>query len=177
MESKSRKVTIEGLPPGILMHAFPMQPIPGFEKMEPEEQAKHAEYRTPEGKLHVPGINIQRAFVNGGKFVKGKGRASLMNTVAACVFVSPPHVILNKQKYEIDSRPVVNPTTKGRIIRNRPWFQDWKLSFEVEWDPTLISDAQMREVVDHTGSRVGILDFRPACKGPFGRFIVTHWTD
>lgn len=31
------------------------------------------------------------------------------------------------------------------------------------------------EIVDAAGSRIGIGDFRPACKGPFGRFVVTSW--
>jgi len=29
--------------------------------------------------------------------------------------------------------------------------------------------------VDDTGQRVGLLDFRPEKKGPFGRFVVTRW--
>jgi hypothetical protein len=30
-------------------------------------------------------------------------------------------------------------------------------------------------VIDAAGKRVGLGDFRPACKGPFGRFVVTNW--
>jgi len=33
----------------------------------------------------------------------------------------------------------------------------------------------LRHIVDDAGSRVGLLDFRPERKGPFGRFIVIEW--
>jgi len=29
--------------------------------------------------------------------------------------------------------------------------------------------------VDAAGKRIGLGDFRPDCKGPFGRFVVTKW--
>jgi hypothetical protein len=35
----------------------------------------------------------------------------------------------------------------------------------------------MREIVDAAGKRVGLGDFRPACKGPFGKFVVVQWKD
>ena len=35
----------------------------------------------------------------------------------------------------------------------------------------------MREILDAAGKRIGLGDFRPARKGPFGKFTVTHWTE
>jgi hypothetical protein len=32
-----------------------------------------------------------------------------------------------------------------------------------------------REIVDAAGKRIGLGDFRPATKGPFGKFVVTSW--
>jgi hypothetical protein len=34
-----------------------------------------------------------------------------------------------------------------------------------------------REVVDAAGKRIGLGDFRPDCKGPYGRFSVTRWQE
>ena len=70
---------------------------------------------------------------------------------------------------------VVMPATKGRIVRYRPRLNQWKVSFDIEFDNTLITETQLRRVVDDAGSRVGLLDFRPERKGPFGRFIVIDW--
>jgi hypothetical protein len=160
----------------LLMHAFPMEPIEALEKKTKEEQAEYAAYRDPEsGELYIPGIAIQRALVGAAVYSKGKGRASLQKVVAACVIVSPERCGLGIKDYIIDSRPVVVPATKGRIIRHRPRLDGWKVTFEIEYDDTLLTDKQLRKVVDDAGSRVGLLDFRPERKGPFGRFMVTEW--
>jgi hypothetical protein len=146
-----------------------------LEKKTPEEQAEIAAYRTPDGELYLPGVAMQRALVQGAAFSKGKGRASLQKEVCAGVLVSPEYAVLTPQTFAVDSRPVVVPATKGRVMRHRPRFDQWEASFAVEYDETLLTEAQLRRVVDDTGSRVGLLDFRPERKGPFGRFMVTAW--
>ena len=94
---------------------------------------------------------------------------------AACLLVTPEYVDLGMTQYVIDSRAVVVPVTKGRIVRHRPRIDEWKVTFNLEWDDTLLSNDELRKIVDNTGARVGLLDFRPEKKGPFGRFIVTKW--
>ncbi len=169
-------VTIEGISP-LLMHSFPMVPIDAIEKKSKEDQAEYAAYRDPDTKeLYVPGVAIQRCLIQAATFSKGKGRASLQKEVAASVIVTPERISLGTKTYSIDSRPVVVPATKGRIIRHRPRFDKWKLDFVVEYDPTLMTVIQLRKVIDDAGSRVGLLDFRPEKKGSFGRFIVVKWS-
>jgi hypothetical protein len=162
----------------LLMHAFPLVPIEALDKKPVAEQAELAAYRDPDsGQLYVPGINIQRALVAAAAFSKGKGRASLQKQVAACVLVTPERVLLGAKDYVIDSRPVVIAATKGRIVRHRPRLDSWKLTFTVEWDATLLTPQQVRHVIDDMGTRVGLLDFRPERKGPFGRCVVTSWEE
>lgn len=172
--SKKIGATIKGISP-LLMHAFPLAPIEAFDKKSPEEQAELCAYRDPEGHLFIPAINLQRAFVSGATYSKGKGRSSLQKIVAACVILSPERLALGTDVFTIDSRPIVVPATKGRVMRHRPRLDSWQVQFELEFDDTLLNETQMRRVVDDTGSRVGVLDFRPERKGPFGRFIVTAW--
>ena len=173
---KSVKLTIEGLPPGLLLHRFPMEPVEALEKKPPAEQAEIAAYREPEtGDLYFPGINVLRAFVNGASYVKGKGRGSLVKVAAGCLSVEPERLSFGVETYVVDSRPVVMPATKGRVLRHRPRLDSWKLSLTLGYSDTLISAKQLRELVDATGSQVGIGDFRPATKGPFGRFVVVSW--
>lgn len=160
----------------LLMHAYPMVVIEGLDKKLPMEQAEHAAYRDPDTKmLYVPGIALQRALVNGAVFSKGKGRASLQKLVAACVLISPERLSLGVKPFALDSRPVVIPATRGRIVRHRPRLDEWAVKFSLEYDDVLLTEAQIRKVVDDTGTRVGLLDFRPEKKGPFGRFMVTEW--
>jgi len=174
MTTKEISITIEGISP-LLMHSFPMEEIKAIEKKSPAEQAEIAAYRDPDTKwLYVPGMAVQRALIAGATYSKGKGRASLQKPVAACVIISPERIPLDGD-YVIDSRPVVVPATGGRIIRHRPKLPAWKISFEIEFDDELLKESELRQVVDDTGKKVGILDFRPEKKGPFGRFVVTKW--
>jgi hypothetical protein len=160
----------------LLMHAYPLIPVEGLEKMTPADQAEHSAYRDPDSKsLYIPDVNIQRSLVAAATFSKGKGRASLQKVVAASVFVSPERVDLGTKEYVVDSRPVVIASTRGRIVRHRPRLDTWQCEFSIEFDDLLVTEIQLRRVVDDAGRLVGLLDFRPACKGPFGRFIVTKW--
>ncbi len=158
------------------MHKFPLDPIKSIEKLSKEEQAEHSAYIHPKtGNLYIPALNLQRAFVAGATFSKGKGRATLQKPFAACVSISPEYLDLDTKKYEIDARPVVVPATQGRIVRYRPRLDKWGISFEIQYDPMLVTETELRQVVDDTGVRVGVLDFRPERKGPYGRFVVTSW--
>ena len=174
---KTVNVTIKGKSP-LLMHAFPLVPIEALEKKSPQEQAEYAAYRDPTtGELYIPGVAFQRALVAAAAYSKGKGRASLQKIAAACLLVSPERASLgNGTEYTVDSRPVVVPATKGRIMRHRPRLDEWECSFEIEFDENLLTEAQVRRIVDDAGSLVGLLDFRPANKGPFGRFMVVEWS-
>lgn len=172
---KEIAVTIKGTSP-LLMHSFPMVVREGIEKASPEEQAEAHVYRHPDtGRLHIPGVNIQRGIVAAATFSKGRGRGSLQKAAAAGVFVREPYCEITPQTYVVDSRPVVIAATKGRIIRHRARFDEWEVSFTVEYDEVLLKPTEMRKVIDDLGQRVGLLDFRPAKNGPFGRFIVTRW--
>lgn len=175
MAIKTIAVTIKGKTP-LLMHKYPMVPPPiPIEKMTPGDAAEFVSYRRKDGELYIPGINIQRALIGGATYSKGKGRASLQKPASACLMVTPEHIGLGTKDYEIDSRPVVVPATKGRVVRHRPRLDAWECAFELEYDQNLLTEAQVRQIVDDTGERVGLLDFRPEKKGPFGRFMVTAW--
>ena len=175
MTTKTVQVRITGKSP-LLMHQYPMEPIEALEKKSPAEQAEYAAYRDPPtGELYIPGVALQRALVSGATYSKGKGRGSLQKAAAACLMVNPQRIGLGTKEYEIDARPVVIPATKGRIIRYRPRLDEWSVEFELEYDDTMLTNDQVRTIVDNTGQRVGLLDFRPEKKGPFGRFNVTSW--
>ena len=174
MAIKTVKVSIKGKT-ALLMHQFPLDPVEALDMKPKEEQAEIAAYRDPDTEeLYIPGVNIQRALVAGATYSK-KGRMTLQKIAAATLLVSPERVSLGTKDYIVDSRPVVIKATKGRVIRHRPRLDNWTCTFELEYEDTLMKEEQVRKVVDDTGERVGLLDFRPACKGPFGRFMVTSW--
>lgn len=172
---KRVSIEIKGVSP-LLMHRFPMEPIEAIEKKSPQEQAQLALYEQ-DGIPYIPGVALQRALVQGATFSKGKGRGTLQKNVAAGVLLEEAQLPLPTKHWELDARPVTIPATKGRIVRYRPRFDTWQVAFTVSYDETLLTEDQLRRVVDDTGSRVGVLDFRPEKKGPFGRFVVVRWGD
>lgn len=169
------KVTIRGTSP-LLMNRFPLEPVEHMDKKSKEEQAEIAAYRIPETQeLFIPGVAVQRALISAATYSKGRGRASLQKTAAACLLVDPECIPIGTKKYDIDSRAVVIPATKGRIIRHRPRVNEWKATFKLEWDEDLLTEQQVKTVVEDMGKRVGLLEFRPERKGPFGRSEISKW--
>ena len=174
---KNLTVTIKGLSP-LLMHRFPMEPIAGLDKKPAIEQAEVCLYVDPKtGRPYIPGENIHRALISAAAYSKGKGRASLQKQVSAALFVDTMVCLVEGSPWVVDSRPVVVPATKGRIVRHRPRFDEWETTFDVSYDDVLLSAVQVREIIDNCGARTGLLDFRPEKKGPFGRFMVTSWEE
>ena len=95
---------------------------------------------------------------------------------AAGMFVEESYLyLLDSVQYQIDSRPVVMPATHGRVMRHRPRFDQWAVQFTLSYDENLLSEIQVRRIVDDAGARVGLLDYRPEKKGPMGRFTVVKW--
>lgn len=82
---------------------------------------------------------------------------------------------MGTDKFEIDSRAVVVPATKGRIVRHRPRINKWKVTFGVEWDDLELGEDQVKKIIEDMGKKVGLLEYRPACKGRFGKCKIIKW--
>jgi hypothetical protein len=70
---------------------------------------------------------------------------------------------------------VCNPKTGGRFLCYRPCFEDWSLAFTLTLDLKEMNEKLLREIVDAAGKKIGLGDFRPDNKGPYGKFVVTSW--
>lgn len=145
----------------------------------PQEIAASKLYTGLKGDLIIPQPNLLRCLVEGGQFHKvGKKQLTTQKSsmLYGCLNVEGIEIpIKHKQPWKVDTRPVRIPSTGGRILAHRPMFDDWKLSFEVDLDTTILSPKLLRLVVDDAGKRIGLGDFRPATKGPYGRFSVVRW--
>lgn len=142
------------------------------------EQAEPKLYLDAKGRPVLPTVNLMACLVEAGRFIKsGKSKLSTMRTslVPAGIAFDALEMLLTPRKWDVDSRPVVIPSTSGRIICHRPRFDAWRISPEIVVDETLFSMAVVRELVDIGGQRIGLGDFRPSRRGPFGRFKVVEW--
>jgi hypothetical protein len=75
--------------------------------------------------------------------------------------------------FEVDSRPVVIPSTRGRIMRHRPRLNDWHAEFTLEIDDEVMDSDTVHQLLGEGGKRQGVGDNRPA----FGRFHVVKWME
>lgn len=146
----------------------------------PLEIAESKLYKGIDGGYCIPQPNLLRCLVDGGQFHK-IGKTQITTTkksmLFSCVDIPAAEIAIeHKQPWKVDTRAVRIPATGGRILAHRPMFDDWALTFTLDLDTTIMGERLMRQIVDDAGKRVGLGDFRPATKGPFGRFVVTNWS-
>ncbi len=145
----------------------------------PRDIAESKLYIGANGKPMVPGPNVFRAIIDAGTYFKvGRQKVTTQKSslIPSCVAVEEIEVpIRHKDPWDVDTRPVRIPATGGRILRHRPCFQDWELSWTLLLDQSVMTKKFLREILDKCGNAIGIGDFRPACKGPYGKFSVTLW--
>jgi len=151
------------------------------EKGTPQEQAEGKLYIGHDGNPMIPQPNMFRCIIDAGQFFKaGRSKITTQKTsmIPACVEIAGLEIpILHSDPWTVDTRAVRIPSTGGRILCHRPCFNDWRLTFTMNVDTEMISMKLMREIVDAAGKRIGLGDFRPACKGPFGKFVVVKWEE
>lgn len=145
----------------------------------PREICETKLYIDLDGNPCIPQPNLMRCLVDGGKFHKaGKSQITTSKTTLlySCVEIEGVTIpIIHKEPWMVDTRAVRIPSTGGRILAHRPTFNDWRLAFTCDLDTAILGMKLFRQIVDDAGKRIGLGDFRPATKGPFGRFVVTKW--
>lgn len=154
-------------------------------KGTPREQATPKLYLTAgkDPRPMIPGPNVYRGLIDAGVYHKAGRRqitssksslvpAGILLTDLECPIINP---FGGEVQWEVDSRSVVNPATGGRMMCHRPRFDAWKIGFSLKVDDKMFDEKIVRMLVDDLGTKVGLGDFRPFRKGPFGRFFVTSW--
>ncbi len=150
----------------------------------PREQAEKAVYRN-DGGFYFPGAAIARLIREAGSNHKLRGtRKSAKYVIPACVLVMNDGIDLINgdgksriQAFEVDSRPVTIPATKGRIMRHRPRFDQWGAKFTLRINETILPVDFIHQLLDEGGQQIGVGDYRPEKGGPFGTFLVTEWKE
>lgn len=134
-----------------------------------ERAAKKVYYGKVSGKPIIPKALLDAC-------LKAAAESLRIKEPFACMEVHEEEVeIVSSGPWEIDQRSAVNPNTKGRIEVIRPIWYDWRLSFTIAYDEEIVSEIELRNVVDHAGMKKGIGSFRPSKKGSFGKFKVVEW--
>lgn len=184
-------VTIQGVT-ALLQHRFGESAEVAVEEqtrrvklqdLSPREQAERVCYRGEDGLIYHPGSAIARAIREAGKAHKEKGsRSSVKYKVpAACIVLDDMIHVLDGDgapvdDYEVDSRRVVVPATKGAVMRHRPRHDRWSMKFRLLIREDVLSSKLIHQLLVESGQQIGIGDYRPEKGGPFGVFQVTSWS-
>lgn len=148
------------------------------DKGTPRERASEKVYIDSTGRAVLPGPNLYRSIIDAGRFHKA-GREKITtqksSLVPAGMWLKEIELPIFDGEWEVDCRTVVNPATGGRMVAYRPRFDRWRVSFSLDVDDKMFGASIVRALVDDAGQKIGVGDFRPSRKGPFGRFKVTSW--
>jgi len=169
-ETRKISCSIKGTAP-LLMSVF----NPNLERQRditPEQDCNERLYLY-NGEIVQPAIHLEKAMekMAGEVKIPGAGKKSYRDLVKAFVSVEPVFIEHKIPKWVVYSVPVVIKATKGRIMRHRPMFPKWELSFEIVVRNTKIELSKLEDILRRAGEFNGLGDYRPK----FGRFEVTKF--
>lgn len=149
----------------------------------PREQATAVCYKNDRG-YYFPSSWIAGSIKEAGGNHKLRGsRKSAKYVVPAAIGVIESDIVINDadgkavKNFEVDSRPVTIPATKGRVMRHRPRFDDWSARFTLRINDKILPEEFLQQLLTEAGETQGIGDYRPQKFGPFGCFRVTEWKE
>jgi hypothetical protein len=153
-----------------------------------EQVAEKKVIRCPDSnQIGIPMEYLMAALVNAGRQVKFDGKRNLSTATSSLV---PGLISLGEMFYPfknqtppegqahlwiIDKRRGVLQANGVAVAIIRPKVMEWEIDVSVDFDETELNEAKVRDLFDKAGQFIGLGDFRPACKGPFGRFTVKEW--
>lgn len=153
------------------------------QRPDPRDVCEAHIYRLPSRQIAVPGSAFARMLREAGGSHKAKGsRKTLKYLVPAAVIVMDDLCglfLLDRKSpitdFEVDSRPVTIPATKGRIMRHRARFNEWCCKVRLRINSDILEEAMVRRLFIEGAMQIGIGDFRPEKGGPFGTSDLVSW--
>lgn len=185
---KTASFTIEGVAPLILHNARLSDPLDPHTQSVAEITSKrkktladHEEIARREwhGGLYlidgdgapcVPGTNLERMLRDAAtKSKQGKAvqAGAIVPDDAPIIYegTKDPEKMYAGGKFSMRASCKVG---QQRVIRTRPCFREWKLTFTIHFDENLINPKRLEEWVEVAGREVGLGDWRPK----HGRFQI-----
>lgn len=191
MEDTRVRVTIQGVSP-LLLHsdrganplsdeAKALKTVSSKRKKTEEDHAAMmriewaAGLYLEDGRVVVPVENVRASIRDGAKLSKmGKEisrKVFLDGEAIPLVYDGPkdPAKLFEDARFR-DVRSV--RVGQQRVMRTRPIFRGWSLSFTAYWEPDAFDVELFRQCLESAGKFIGLGDFRPDKGGTYGRFSV-----
>lgn len=182
---KTIRVEITGTTP-LLMHNIGKMALEGMGRKSKkrldipsaEDEAEDGAYRMDNGELFIPSRALKSSIVKASAWYK-IGKSSAKQFIAGGTRIEPMELGLGTKDFKIDIRPVV--IQRNRVLRARPRLDKWKLSFDFVILTEVLESEQyiqlIRQVIEESGIRCGLLDNRPEKYGENGTFQITGWKE
>jgi hypothetical protein len=156
-----------------------VKPAKSAARPSPREEAAGKVHRMPDGEPHIPVAMLMACLIGAGQFVRLDGKRQV-STVKSTVLpglltIDDRWLPLVPGEWEVDIAQGRNPNGGEAVCIIRPRFDEWGFDVTISVDQRQVALGVVREIVDIAGQRVGLGDFRPKCKGTFGRFVVSRW--
>lgn len=137
-----------------------------------KQLAEISTYRDKQGQLCIPSKYLETAFAKAGTNFILKGKKTYKDVMKGQVLVDPTMIPIDPQAYIINYEYV--RIQMSRILRARPEIPEgWKSKFTLKLLDDSLPNDKIREVVEYSGSYVGIGDWRPK----FGLFKVNSFEE
>jgi hypothetical protein len=190
------EVGVKGLPPGLLTNPMTLEKLkeiytkvygPADTKWDPEKTAKgRIPIDSESGKMGIPAQYFYSCFIEAGR--DQKNGTKNISTVTSSTL---PSFLWIKEDFlpfkngdgsgdipwaaDIRRGNLKQKSEKIAVCLIRPKFREWEVEFTLTLDTVICNAETVRKLIEKAGNKVGVGSFRPACRGPFGRFIITKW--
>jgi hypothetical protein len=134
---------------------------------------KDGEVAVDEGaEIVVPALSVEAMLIAGAKKCKLGNQAKaglIVEDDAPLVYDGPKNInkLWDGQKH---LHRVAARVGTARVMRTRPMFRSWSVTITVSYDPAVLDESQVFDILNAAGQQVGLGDWRPR----FGRFGVTR---
>lgn len=182
------RATLSSIGNGILMNPMTEETLDGLlhgvhkqkAKDRPAEDIARGRVITDdEGNPGIPMEYLFSCLVEAGRHVKnGKTQISTAKSSLMPAFLAIEESFLpftSHSDWVTDKRRGCLPKDGTAVCLVRPKFEDWECQVTLEIDENIADESVVRDLLRVAGTHVGLGDFRPAKRGPFGRFKVADW--
>ena len=132
---------------------------------DPEQLYRGSMYQTEEGKPGFPAGAIKKACISAGRFLD-----VAMTHVRGAFFVMGDILPLTGEP----RMHMHHVRIGGKVadIRFRAEFPEWSIDLDILYNPDVISEEGIVNILETAGFHIGIGDWRPERNGTFGMFQV-----
>jgi len=134
---------------------------------DPKEDFEGAKYKDEKGRDCVRAAFFKNAIVSACRYAEDLK----MTVIRGALFVEGDMLPIKFKKCQM-REDTVRVGMGTADLRYRPEYSDWSVDLIVEYNSTVLTPAQIVNLVRLAGFSVGICEWRPEKNGDFGRFEV-----